>query len=250
MATFVDRRSTDAQLADASRSTDCLALARPGRPLCWCSAPLQAHAACTGNAIVCENQLPGHPASVWDIDGAGDDASRASPPRSASTPASDPVQGRHRRDGLLHRDLPARLLPGQRRTEIATITPSATLPQNQPACATDPDDRDLRLRHLGASRHPGTCRPTAVSGVYIARLDPRRQRRRQPHPVHRPQRRQHLAGRSSRPPTRPGRPTTPTAARLLLRAAQRSRLQAQLQPSVRTRGGSRAATSCSPTSTR
>jgi hypothetical protein len=33
----------------------------------------RAAAACTGNAIVCENQLPGTPASEWDIGGAGDE---------------------------------------------------------------------------------------------------------------------------------------------------------------------------------
>ena len=32
---------------------------------------------------------------------------------------------------------------------ITTINPSASLPQNQPACATDPDTADLRLWHLG-----------------------------------------------------------------------------------------------------
>ena len=31
-----------------------------------------AQAACSGNAIVCENQLPGTPESEWDIDGVGD----------------------------------------------------------------------------------------------------------------------------------------------------------------------------------
>ena len=31
-----------------------------------------AFAACTSNPIVCENQLPGDPASDWQIDGAGD----------------------------------------------------------------------------------------------------------------------------------------------------------------------------------
>ncbi len=35
-------------------------------------AAASAAAACTGNEIVCENQLPGTPQSVWDVDGAGD----------------------------------------------------------------------------------------------------------------------------------------------------------------------------------
>ena len=35
-------------------------------------ATANAAAACAGNEIVCENELPGNPASEWDIDGAGD----------------------------------------------------------------------------------------------------------------------------------------------------------------------------------
>ena len=34
--------------------------------------PARAVAACSGNAIVCENQLPGTPKSEWDIDKVGD----------------------------------------------------------------------------------------------------------------------------------------------------------------------------------
>src|SRR5689334_8640632 len=37
------------------------------------SLPLQAvHAACNGNAVVCENQNPGTSPSTWDISGSGD----------------------------------------------------------------------------------------------------------------------------------------------------------------------------------
>jgi len=36
------------------------------------SPPILAQAACSGNAIVCENQLLGTPESVWDINGDGD----------------------------------------------------------------------------------------------------------------------------------------------------------------------------------
>src|SRR5690348_10989146 len=35
-------------------------------------APTAVHAACTGNAIVCENQSVGTPESTWDISGSGD----------------------------------------------------------------------------------------------------------------------------------------------------------------------------------
>ena len=52
----------------------------------------------------------------------------------------------------------------------------------------------------------------AVSGIYFAKLRAHRHRRREPHRLRRPQRRQPLATCCSRPPTPPGRPTTPTAA--------------------------------------
>ncbi len=48
-----------------------LALAVAFLAICACRAT-PALAACTSNAIVCENQLPGDPASDWQINGAGD----------------------------------------------------------------------------------------------------------------------------------------------------------------------------------
>ena len=49
-------------------------------------------------------------------------------------------------------------------------------------------DRPGRLRQLGESRRPGPCRPTAVSGIYFAKLDAHRHRRRQPHRLRRARR--------------------------------------------------------------
>ena len=53
--------------------------------------------------------------------------------------------------------------------KIATVTPSATLPQNQPACATDPDTEIYDCGTWGVSAS-WAVPSTAVSGVYIARL--------------------------------------------------------------------------------
>ena len=44
--------------------------------------------------------------------------------------------------------------------KITDVTPSASLPQHQPACITDVCDRALRLRQLGRVRvveHPEHC---------------------------------------------------------------------------------------------
>ena len=45
--------------------------------------------------------------------------------------------------------------------KVATVNPSASLPQTQPACLTPGGDRPDRLRQLGASRHRGRCRRRA-----------------------------------------------------------------------------------------
>ena len=106
------------------------------------------------------------------------------------------------------------------------------------AC-TDAATRPGRLRQLGASPRRGRCRPTAVSGIYFAKLvRDRRPAGAQPHRLRRARRRAQLGPAASRRRTRPGRPTTTTAATACTRAARcgrqhRPRLQGQLQPAVR-----------------
>ena len=95
---------------------------------------------------------------------------------------------------VLDQDLPSRLLPGRWcPADRHHSAPRRRSPQQQPACATDDSDRDLRLRHLvglGVVERPGVRglgglhRPTHPLG-HGGRLA---------HPVHRAQRRQHLAG--------------------------------------------------------
>ncbi len=77
--------------------------------------------------------------------------------------------------------------PGAR--HIASLTPSATLPQTQPACLTDDTTGLVDCGNWSESASwavPGT----AVSGVYIAKLARSRHQRREPDPVRRAQRRQ------------------------------------------------------------
>ena len=122
------------------------------------------------NAIACENRQPGTDPSVWDIDGAGDpsiqgfatDISVNAGNRidfKIDTPASNYTIDIYRTGW--YQGLGAR--------HIASVTPSATLPQRQPECITDVTTElyDCGTWGVSASWNVPT---TAVSGVYIASL--------------------------------------------------------------------------------
>ena len=128
-----------------------------------------------GNPIVCENQLPGTPASEWDIVGR----------RRRQHPG---VCHRHQRQSRRHRST-SRWTPmplpiastsigsdttaGLGARKVATVTPSVSLPQNQPACLTDAPTGPGRLRQLGGVRvlgGPGRRpRPGSTSENWSAR---------------------------------------------------------------------------------
>ena len=78
--------------------------------------PLQAQAACSGNAIVCENELPGSPASEWDIEGVGD---------TTHSGFRDPNQCERRIARSSSRSTPRR--PPSRSRSIASATTKATV---------------------------------------------------------------------------------------------------------------------------
>ncbi|MBC7402310.1 MAG: DUF4082 domain-containing protein [Microbacteriaceae bacterium] len=122
------------------------------------------------NPIVCENSKPGTPPTIWDIDGAGDDDIQGFSTDisvnvggtigfKVATPASAYTITIFRTG--YYQGLGAR--------EVATVTPSATLPQVQPQCITDAATEiyDCGTWKLSAS---WTVPATAVSGVYFALL--------------------------------------------------------------------------------
>ena len=114
------------------------------------SMPSRAEAACTGNAIVCENQLPGTPASEWDIDGAGDDSIQGFATQ-ISVNAGSQIQFKIDTDAtrLLDQDLSARLLPGRRRAQDRHDRPVSQLAAAPAGMCDRSRHRDLRLRDLG-----------------------------------------------------------------------------------------------------
>ncbi|WP_434316135.1 N,N-dimethylformamidase beta subunit family domain-containing protein [Leifsonia sp. P73] len=122
------------------------------------------------NPIVCENALPGSDPSVWDVSGAGDGTIQG-----FSTDISVDIGGTI--GFKINTDASAYTIQifrtgyyqGLGARKIADVTPSATLPQTQPACYWDPT---VELTDCGnwAQSASWTVPPSAVSGVYIALL--------------------------------------------------------------------------------
>src|SRR5215471_5745821 len=127
-----------------------------------------ARAAC-GNPIVCENQLPGTPQSVWDVPNPSTTIVGFSDPfsvnvggsinfkikTSAATYAIDIYRiGYYGGDG-------ARL--------ITSLTPNLPVSHNQPACSTNTVTGLVDCGNWGVSA-TWNVPTTAVSGVYFARI--------------------------------------------------------------------------------
>ncbi len=121
--------------------------------------------------LACENAKPGTPPSVWDVDGPGD--------ASIQGFATDiGVDAGQRIDFEVDTSAAAYTITiyrtgyygGDGAREVATVTPSASLPQVQPPCVTDAVTELYDCGTWGVSASwdvPGT----AVAGVYLARLE-------------------------------------------------------------------------------
>jgi len=124
----------------------------------------------TVNPVVCENQQPGTPESVWDINGAGD-ATIQGFSTDISVNAGSTVNFKIKTDAGAYSIDIYRLgwYQGNGARHIASVTPSAALPQTQPACASDPSTLlvDCGTWAVSAS---WAVPSTAVSGVYVADL--------------------------------------------------------------------------------
>lgn len=129
-----------------------------------------AFAAC-GNAVQCENQLPGDPPSDWQVSGAGDatiqgfaTSMSVNVGQTESFKIKTPSSSYHidiLRLGYYGGD-------GARMIQ-ANIKPTAALPQTQPACLTQTGTGLIDCGNWGVSAS-WTVPSTAVSGVYIAHL--------------------------------------------------------------------------------
>ena len=184
------------------------------------------------NPIVAENCLPGTPPSQWDVSGAGD-ASIQGFATQISVNRGETVHFKveDRRDRVRHRHLSPRLLRRQRRALHRERQPDRDAPADATCVPERPDDRPDRLRELGRERGVGRARGRDLGRV-PRQAAPHRHRGREPHRLHRPQRREplgspvpdlghHLAGVQQLRRQQP-----------LHRRTGGTRVQGQLQPPV------------------
>ena len=127
-------------------------------------------AQCGPNAIVCENQNTGAPASEWDVFGAGDSTIQGFATE-ISVNRGQTVRFKVKTDASAYQIAIYRLgyYNGLGARRITTIAPSAQLPQTQPACITAPSTGLIDCGNWAESAS-WLVPTTATSGIYIARL--------------------------------------------------------------------------------
>lgn len=125
----------------------------------------------SGNRISCENSKPGSPRDEWDIDGAGADSIQG-----FSSDIS--VNSGRRIDFKIDTSASAYSITiyrtgyygGDGARKIATVAPTAPLPQRQPECITDVSTELFDCGNW-ANSASWNVPANAISGVYIARLE-------------------------------------------------------------------------------
>src|SRR5690348_16689884 len=137
-----------------------------------CCAMIPAYGSCSApkNAIEAENCLPGNPSSEWYVEGAGATTIQGFA-TDMSVDAGQTISFKVATDAAAYRIDIYRLgyYQGNGARLVTSISPSATLPQAQPACLQDSSTGLTDCGNWGASASWAV--PTAaVSGVYLARL--------------------------------------------------------------------------------
>ena len=126
--------------------------------------------AAPANAIVGENCLPGTPASQWDVSGGGDPSIQGFATQMSVT-GGQSVQFKVDTDATAYAIDIYRIgyYGGDGARHVASVTPSAPLPQLQPACLNDAATGLVDCGNWGVSAS-WTVPVAAVSGVYFAKL--------------------------------------------------------------------------------
>ena len=122
------------------------------------------------NAIVAENCLAGAPRSQWDVTGAGDTTIQGFATQ-MSVNRGETVSFKVKTDAPAWRADIYRLgwYGGLGARQVATVQPSAALPQSQPACLTQPSTGLVDCGNWAVSAS-WAVPATATSGIYLARL--------------------------------------------------------------------------------
>ncbi len=138
----------------------------------WSFTTAAAQAACTApaNAIVAENCLPGNPSTDWDVSGVGDTTilgftTQISVNKGSAISFKVNTSATNYRLDIYR----VGYYGGMGARKVASITPSATLPQVQPNCLTDDVTGLLDCGNWAVSGS-WTVPATAVSGIYFAKV--------------------------------------------------------------------------------
>ncbi len=122
------------------------------------------------NEIVCENSKPGNPESEWDVEGAGDPSIQGFA-TSMSVDRGEAVRFKIKTPSTAYRLDIYRMgyYGGDGARKVATVVPSASLPQTQPPCA---EEASTGLIDCGnwAESASWAVPSDAVSGIYFAKL--------------------------------------------------------------------------------
>ena len=136
------------------------------------ASPAMAEAECASepNPIVCENSKPGNPQSEWDVSGAGDPSIQGF--------ATD-ISVNHGQIVDFKIDTPSSAYhldiyrmgyyAGDGARKVATVQPSAALPQTQPSCLNEPTTGLVDCGNWSVSAS-WAVPADAVSGIYFAKL--------------------------------------------------------------------------------
>jgi len=122
------------------------------------------------NPIACENAKPGNPPSEWDINGIGDPSIQGFA-TDISVNRGETVHFKIKTDSTsYHLDIyRVGYYAGLGARKLATVFPSASLPQIQPDCLKDTDTGLVDCGNWGESAS-WAVPSDATSGVYIAKL--------------------------------------------------------------------------------
>ncbi len=124
---------------------------------------------CGFNAIVCENQLAGAPASEWDVPVAGDSTIQGFT-TAISVNRGETVRFKIKSTASSYRLDIYRMgyYDGMGARKVATVNPSVALPQTQPACLTTPATGLVDCGNWAESAS-WVVPATATSGIYFAK---------------------------------------------------------------------------------
>jgi hypothetical protein len=157
--------STDPRIKDATGTA-------MASTVSWSFTTAAAASACTtpANAIVAENCLPGNPSTDWDVSGAGDTTILGFGTQ-ISVNKGNPITFKVNTTATNYRFDIYRMgyYGGNGARKVATVTPSATLPQAQPSCISDASTGLLDCGNWAVSGS-WTVPANAVSGIYFAKV--------------------------------------------------------------------------------